>query len=94
MDVELEDLRLILRKCECDNVTPEPRPAKVVEEKRPDEGPTKLRRFVRPLDAPIAETADGLRGVRDDAVEENHSHARHGVRRQWHRHGSMSGSSL
>jgi hypothetical protein len=92
MDVELEDLRLMLRKCECDSVTPEPRPAKVVEEKRPDEGPTKLRRFVRSLE-PI-ETADGLRGVRDDVVQENNSHARHGVRRQWHRHGSMSGSSL
>lgn len=95
MDVELEDLRLILRKCECDDVVPQPRPSDDVEEKRnaPDEGPTKLRRFRTP-DEPL-ETADGLRGVRDDMNQENnHGHnARHGVRKKWRFPGSKSGNS-
>lgn len=93
MDVELEDVRMILRKCDCDAETPEPSPSEEVEEKRPDDGPTKLRRF-RPPDEPL-ETADGLRGVRDGVIDEEHSdQARHGIRKKWHHHGSKSGSSL
>jgi len=83
MDVELEDVRLLLRKCDCDGAIPEPMPAQEVEEKRTaDGGPTKLRRF-RPPDEPL-ETADGLRGVRDEAVEDHSEHAQHGIlRKKW-----------
>lgn len=96
MDVELEDVRLILRKCDCDNVAPEQRPSEEVEEERKaragDGGPTKLRRFRPPVE-PL-ETADGLRGVRDEVQEDNSSQeARHGVRKKWNFGGSKSGNS-
>ena len=86
MDVELEDLRLILRKCDCDEGTPQPMPSQEAEEKRvsrDSDVPTKLRRF-RPPEEPL-DTADGLRGVHDESVEDHtEQHAQHGIlRKNW-----------
>ena len=92
MDVELEELRLILRKCDCDEEAPGARPLESMEEKREfsDGGPTKLRRWRQePTDEAMGETTDELRDLRN-GIEEHNDHARHGIRKKWHHHGSSS----
>jgi hypothetical protein len=73
MDVELEVLHSLLRKCDCDVEAPESRPVEPKEESA-NGGPTQLRREVVQV--------DGIRGGASTGHGNAENTARHGFRRK------------